>query len=797
MPNIDYHLKIEHRSAGYSLAWELVNEGTQPDSLFKLAFPLVLETTEAERLTLNGQRHHGLYQECHQLAGSIIGVAELRASAANYRLEDQWSQVDELTWRVDRQLEIVSLEKESGVRLLLELSPAFTFSAYDDFRYFAPPALYDLNDLNQDGIEDYLETRSLSFREDRLNILTLLAYHEKKSVGMALSRADLPEFDPRPERTRDQNVFFQRTDIGSLGIRPFDALRLAQARPEGAGLESVTIFAAYPFVERDRSHALRVAERTPWGAYWPVSKPETISVSYLIQITRAGNVHDALWEIWEQRVRDLKPHPVNLPASFDAIANRRVEAMLDYYREESEPPYAAGFVTNCHPQDGQQISNVIQYGFTGQNTLSALNLLRAIAAGSVIGEHRPKALRICDFFVEVVSQSKVGLSYGLYNFDTKRFGSWWTGLLLPLAYAEPGFGLEELMGPLYQHLRQVIEELRGQNGMYLRCAAEEYDSLLRAFEHERKNGVEHEAWKAACLKFGEFLLNAQQPDGSWLRAYTFEGRPIEQPAAWFGQTDVQRKSSTATVVPFLLSLYDLTGHPQWLTSAVRAGNFVRENYIDRIKFNGGIHDSIYAKPQLIDGESIMFAGKAVWQLYQATRDEQYLDATIRAMRLVVTWVCLWDVPLPVGSTLAAFGFRSTGWMACDSPGAGYVHPMGLLAVPELVEIGLETGIDVFLTAAELIQAGCNETVSLPEKDWGYAKPGLQEEGLLISWWFADDPMFGDTAFGGRGKGEGNKTCLPWIAAVAIDSYQQLRERYGTSEISEIRLRFAGSRHPRS
>ncbi|HEY6842507.1 MAG TPA: hypothetical protein VI114_14880, partial [Chthoniobacterales bacterium] len=171
----------------------------------------------------------------------------------------------------------------------------------------------------------------------------------------------------------------------------------------------------------------------------------------------------------------------------------------------------------------------------------------------------------------------------------------------------------------------------GQNGMYLRCAAEEYDSLLRAFEHERKNGVEHEAWKAACLKFGEFLLNAQQPDGSWLRAYTFEGRPIEQPAAWFGQTDVQRKSSTATVVPFLLSLYDLTGHPQWLTSAVRAGNFVRENYIDRIKFNGGIHDSIYAKPQLIDGESIMFAGKAVWQLYQATRDEQYLDATIRAM----------------------------------------------------------------------------------------------------------------------------------------------------------------------
>ncbi|HYY30487.1 MAG TPA: hypothetical protein VE860_21300 [Chthoniobacterales bacterium] len=110
----------------------------------------------------------------------------------------------------------------------------------------------------------------------------------------------------------------------------------------------------------------------------------------------------------------------------------------------------------------------------------------------------------------------------------------------------------------------------------------------------------------------------------------------------------------------------------------------------------------------------------------------------------------------------------------------------LLAVPELVEIGLEIGEELFLTVAELIQTGCNETVSLPAKDWGYAKPGLQEEGLLISWWFADDPIFSDTAFGGRGKGEGNKTCLPWIAAVAVDAYNELRERYGTSDITEIR-----------
>jgi hypothetical protein len=111
--------------------------------------------------------------------------------------------------------------------------------------------------------------------------------------------------------------------------------------------------------------------------------------------------------------------------------------------------------------------------------------------------------------------------------------------------------------------------------------------------------------------------------------------------------------------------------------------------------------------------------------------------------------------------------------------------MGALAVPDLIELGLTSGDPLFFRAAELLQAGCNETVALPSKSWGYAKPGLQEEGLLISWWFADDPMFSGTAFGGRGKGEGNKTCLPWIAAVSVAAHQDMLERFGTTDIASI------------
>ena len=137
-------------------------------------------------------------------------------------------------------------------------------------------------------------------------------------------------------------------------------------------------------------------------------------------------------------------------------------------------------------------------------------------------------------------------------------------------------------------------------------------------------------------------------------------------------------------------------------------------------------------------------------------------------------------------------------MACDAPGAGYIHPMGILAVPDLIEVGRLTGeVDLLLSAAELLLAGCSETVALPGKDWGYAAPGLQEEGLLISWWFADDPMFAETGFGGRGKGEGNKTCLPWISAVSLYAYEEMMARYGTTNIAAIRGGAGSKRKARS
>jgi len=57
--------------------------------------------------------------------------------------------------------------------------------------------------------------------------------------------------------------------------------------------------------------------------------------------------------------------PVPLAADAETIVRYRLEALERYYVEKSEEQdknCPAGYVLNCHPQQGIQLENIIQYG---------------------------------------------------------------------------------------------------------------------------------------------------------------------------------------------------------------------------------------------------------------------------------------------------------------------------------------------------------------------------------------------------------------------------------------------------
>lgn len=682
---------------------------------------------------------------------------------------------------LDRNLKVIKEGKMKGLRLFYEMDLNLDEdSTFAQLRYFAPPAIFDKNDLDEDGMEDYFHTQKLLYREDRFNYPMFMAYSEKNKLALRLERAKLPQYDSIPERKRDplsgtlDSEFIQKTDIGSLGIW-------------GEKDKQVKMKACYPFYEGDATIGLYIIKMVPFGAFWPLKEGEGFAVSYKISLDEHDDFHEACWDSIRRVIKDKKPQPAPLRDTPEALVKYRLEALNRYYVEktkdedQNEP---AGYVLNCHPQKGEQLENIIQYGFTGQNIMNAYNVLRfGYEKGDK--EYVRRAIKITDFFADVIHIKDSGMFYNLYNIDMKKVNFWWTGLLLPLAYAV-GDELEGLMGPLYEYRKEVINTLSKLKGAYLRCMNEDVTSLLRIYLLEKGHGNNHENWIAAVENYCRFLLKSQERDGSWYRAYDLEGNPIIHPEIWFGATIYEKKSSTATSIPLLVEMYQYTKDIRYLEAARKAGRFVKEYIIDRVRFNGGIHDSIYSKGQLIDNESILYSMFGMLSLYEETKDPEFLEGAVKAAHFNAAWVCLWNVPLPEDSTLARHGFNSIGLGACDTCGAGYVHPFQLMCVAEICKISIYAKDKELFDAARLYWLGCNQTVELPQSNWGYAHYGLQEEGYLVSWWAVDDPMFSaDTGFGHRLKGEGNKTCFPWINAVGVKAYWTLLDLYGTTDFDVI------------
>lgn len=720
----------------------------------------------------------GTYDEANTVDGEVICTFKLADDNYGiFTLTDTYAVDASGKIRLNRKLTVEKAGKADGVRLWYStgLFPEDT-PKFKDLRYFAPPVIFDKNDLDDDGLEDYFLTDNLLYREDRMNYPKFNAYNTDKKLMVWMERAIVPQFDSIPDRSDCPTSFLQKTDIGSMGVW-------------SKGYDGVHMRAAYPFYEGEASIALYISKTVPFGAYLPIVNGEVSEVSYFFGVSSQENYNSACWETIRDTMKETSPKPVPLAASPDVIARYRLESLDRYFLEMPEAEgHPAGFILNCHPQKGEQLENIIQYGFTGQNILNAYNMIRFGNEHNIPG-YVDHALKTTDFFADYIHIPESGMFYNLYNADTQEMNFWWTGLLLPLAYAR-GEELERLMGPLYTNKKEIIEKLAQLKGSYLRCMNEDTTALLKIYLYEKERGNEHSNWFAAVSNYCDFLLRVQEEDGSWYRAYDITGKPIIDPEIWFGGTVFEKKSSTSTSIPLLVMMYNYTGDKKYLDAAERAGIFAKTHPIDQVKYNGGVHDSIYRKGQLIDNESMLYPMLGQLYLYKATGKQIFFDGAVDAARFYASWVCLWDVPLPEDSTLAKYGFRSTGIGACDTCGAGYTHPFQLMCVAELAEIAIMAKDEELFEAARLYWHGCNQNVALPENDWGYKYLGLQEEGYLVSWFAVDDPMFAaDTGFGHRWKGEGNKTCFPWIQGVALKGYWELLDRFKTHDFDEIKEKY--------
>lgn len=711
--------------------------------------------------------HGGCFQatvRCTADEGTVVDVT------------DDWRVINETTVEVSRNAVVISAGESAGLRLEFEITTCFGGNTgTDDFQYFIPGSLYNRNDTDHDGVEDYLRTYVQDYRDDRLASLAVLAFSPSAGRWAALTRPATPAFDTAISgEDMLARHFVQRTDIGSLGLRPRDG--------------SQTSFrASYPFAE-EYSYCLTM-NRDGWAAYAPNEAGASLSITYRLTVADASSLTDAIAHVTADQMVTLGTRPRRPSFTLRDSLDYRAELCQHFYREWGEtedPRQPAGYMVHFSPRSGRTQGSLLEFGFTGAQSLLAYDGLR-YGRERNIPLYVLRAQRVIDFFIRHCQLAN-GFPQGIYDVAKRDFTYWFTGILLPFQYSDSKQTARSYVGrEVADALWPVAQELRQIPGNYTRTMCDSFLPVLRAYQLERDHGVEHEDWLAAAVKFGRFLLERQGEDGSWHRGYGTDGRPLTSPAAWFGASDTEAKSGTIFPVPVLLQLHTLTGDQEYLDSARRAAEFITTTYVDTLEYLGGLNDTTHIKSVKIDAISVMFAMRSLLQVYEATQDDRYLRAAADAAKVLASWVYLWDVPLPDGTLLARSDFKSSGWVVCDViPGGSYLDCEFPEFIGDYVRVAELTGSEMLFQVAELVEYGMQHALSVPENMHGYVMAGIQCEGIMTSYWVSDPDT---TQFSGainKSKGDDNDTTNGVVNAQAIFGLYDLLDRYGTLDFDEIR-----------
>ena len=731
--------------------------------------PVCLATTEGGAVArgYDAVEADGLVTRCRTDAALDDGTRVL--------LEDVWTPSDQGDgFLVDRSITVVEDGSASGVRAELVLESALAASQAD-WQFYVTGALYNRNDTDLDGREDYLGGTVQEYRDDRNGHLAVLAYLPSTGQGLSLARTSVPRHDVVVDEDElVDGVVVKDSDIGSLGVL------FAEGSP-------LALRAGYPFRE-ERSFCLETNGRG-WAGFLPVERGRTATVQYEVRLFSADDLTEAIWAVSQRQMLRLDTRPAPLPLPLEELEQHRFLLTQLYFKAwepEEDARRPAGYLTHFSPRSGKTLGSLIEFGFTGAQGLHALNAIRrGHRDGVPLWVNRGR--QVLDFFVREC-QNPNGFAQGIYDPLTKQFRYWFTGILLPFQYSDDDATLTAYLGSqITRSLGPVAAELRQLPGNYTRTMCEAVYPLLLAYEEERSHGVEHPDWLAAGEAFGSFLLMTQGADGSWHRGYSPAGEPLTEPVEWFGASPVERGSGTIFPIEVLEALHRLTGKDEYRAAALSAADFIAETYVPGVLYCGGLNDTTHIKSVKIDSVGVMFAMRSLIRAYRLGGEARHLTAAVKAAKVLASWLYLWDVPFPEGSLLASGGFRTTGWAVCDViPGGSYVDDEFLEFLGDTLDIAVAGAVPELVDVVELVLHGMQYGLSIPPNMLGYAAPGIQCEGYMTGYWLSAPEETAFSGAAGKVKGDDNDTCNGLVNAQALYGLDALRDAYGTVEFAEIR-----------
>lgn len=135
-------------------------------------------------------------------------------------------------------------------------------------------------------------------------------------------------------------------------------------------------------------------------------------------------------------------------------------------------------------------------------------------------------------------------------------------------------------------------------------------------------------------------------------------------------------------------------------AAVKAGQLFADRHLQMNgAYWGGTLDATCE-----DKEGAWAAFQGFLELYERLGDQKYLKWAKHAMDVCLTYVVVWDIPLPPGR-MADYNFKSTGWTVV-SPQNQHIDVYGVLFAPEVYKMGLHLGDERLQKLAAVMYRTC-------------------------------------------------------------------------------------------
>lgn len=656
-----------------------------------------------------------------QKAGDNIraeGLLEL-SSGSCFQVEDLYG-VDLSGFWLRRKVTVVKKGSDLGFssRFSLKLMESDDPADYD---CFAPGAWYRQNqfapdwmigkDLNQEYFWQ-LETRFA------LPVFAMQNQISGEIIALARKNADVTMRTLEVEQS--ENYVDEAFTVGSIGMsRPSDqtlnymyygfAVRTPNAVcPEGLSADYI-----YPGAEGQIPGKSRYAgldfQNQPMEfkrMNHPVREGFTDVFSISITPDCRKTYSDMMKNVWRLTCRRMSDQLFTVDN--EKHYHNCMKILMRYTRKYGD---AYGLPFACQLPDMDISSVSFQFGFVGQQPGIGYLLLR-YGREEQIEEAEEKGLGILEFWTHT-EQTQCGLPGMCYNPNIRTFE--------PYPY-------------------------------YLRMIADGMEAIAEAYLYLREKGEEKPEWLEFCRRTADWLVCAQNGDGSYFRAYHGDG-----------SVRMNSKSNTPSVIRFLVQMYLITREEKYRKAAERAGVWSALALCPAMEYRGGTCDNA----DIQDKEAGIYAMFGFMSLYDLTGEQKWLDKAQEAADYTETWTYMWKFPVSVPWKKHPFSRYSISGQSIITVGGGVDVYMAACAYA-YYRLYLLTDDRHYLEFARFIYKNTRQANDI-DGTIGYCMPGLGHESGSIY----------------TQKMQSQYHWLPWCTFVEAEPSMRFYCTFGSYEIEEI------------